>query len=162
MPPCYSRIEPVFSSAPSVEEIVPHRGSMLLIERVLAWDAEHAALAATPRGDAWYAESGAMPSWIGIELMAQAIAAHVGLVARSRGEAPKRGVLLGTRQFRATETRFAAGVELRVTARVSYRDESGLASYDAIIERGSAQIATANVTVYEPPDFEAFLRRGAA
>jgi len=134
---------------------------MLLIERVLAWDAEHAAVAATPRGDAWYAERGAMPSWIGIELMAQAIAAHVGLVARSRGQPPKRGVLLGTRQFRTNETRFAAGVELHVTARVSYRDESGLAAYDAIIERGGAQLATANVTVYEPPDFEAFLRAGA-
>src|ERR671939_470173 len=91
---------------------------------------------ATPRGDAWYAERGAMPSWIGIELMAQAIAAHVGLVARTRGQPPKRGVLLGTRQYRASETRFAADVELHITARVTYRDESGLASYDATIERG--------------------------
>ena len=146
------------SSVPPIEEVLPHRGIMLLVERVVAWDAEHAAVAATPRGDAWYAERGAMPSWIGIELMAQAIAAHVGLVARSRGQPPKRGVLLGTRLFRASETRFAAGVELHITARVTYRDESGLASYDTIIERGGAEIATANVTVYEPPDFEAFLR----
>ncbi|MFN2644711.1 MAG: beta-hydroxyacyl-ACP dehydratase [Burkholderiales bacterium] len=152
----------MFSSAPPVEEILPHRGGMLLIERVLGWDAEHAAVAATPRGDAWYAERGAMPSWIGIELMAQAIAAHVGLVARTRGEPPRRGVLLGTRQFRSSETHFAAGVQLHVMARVSYRDESGLASYDAIIERAGTQIATANVTVYEPPDFEAFLTRSAA
>ena len=135
---------------------------MLLIDRVLAWDAEHAAVAATPRGDAWYAERGAMPSWIGIELMAQAIAAHVGLVARSRGQPPKRGVLLGTRHFRSSKTRFPAGAALVVTARVVYRDESGLGSYDASIALDGAEIATANVTVYEPADFEAFLLRREA
>ena len=37
---------------------------------------------ATVRSDAWYADAdGAMPAWIGIELMAQAIAAHVALLA---------------------------------------------------------------------------------
>ena len=41
---------------------------MLLVERVVAWDAQHAVVAATPQADAWYAEDGAMPSWIGIEL----------------------------------------------------------------------------------------------
>ena len=150
------------SRLPAIEEVVPHRGSMLLVERVLAWDSEHATVAARPQGDAWYAEDGAMPSWIGIELMAQAIAAHVGLVARSKGEAPKPGVLLGTRQFRASRTHFMAGVELMVKARVSYRDETGLAAYDATIDLDGAEIASANVTVYEPPDFEAFLAgRGA-
>jgi predicted hotdog family 3-hydroxylacyl-ACP dehydratase len=149
----------VSSSAPPIEAILPHRGSMLLVERVVSWDGQHAAVSATPKPDAWYAEEGDMPSWIGIELMAQAIAAHVGLLARSRGEAPKRGVLLGTRQFRATRARFPAGRELLVSARVSYRDDTGLASYDASIALAAEQVASAGVTVYEPPDFEAFLQK---
>jgi predicted hotdog family 3-hydroxylacyl-ACP dehydratase len=152
----------VSSSVPPIEEVLPHRGIMLLVERVVTWDAEHAAVAATARRDAWYAEDGVMPSWIGIELMAQAIAAHVGLIARSQGRPPQRGVLLGTRQFRSSCTRFPAEQELLVTARVSYRDESGLGSYDAIIDLEGAEVATANVTVYEPADFEAFLRGRAA
>ena len=131
---------------------------MLLAERVVSWDGEHAAVAATPRRGAWYAEDGEMPSWIGIELMAQAIAAHVGLIARSQGRPPQRGVLLGTRQFRASRTRFPAERELLIKARVSYRDESGLGSYDATIDLDGAEVAAANVTVYEPADFEAFLR----
>jgi predicted hotdog family 3-hydroxylacyl-ACP dehydratase len=131
---------------------------MLLVERVVAWDAQHAVVAATPQADAWYAEDGAMPSWIGIELMAQAIAAHVGLVARSHGKPPKAGVLLGTRQYRAREPKFKAGSELLITARMTYRDESGLGSYDSTIMHGDAELARASVNVYEPPDFAAFLQ----
>jgi len=152
----------VSSSLPPIEEVLPHRGIMLLVERVVAWDAEHASVAATARREAWYAEDGAMPCWIGIELMAQAIAAHVGLIARSQGRPPQRGVLLGTRQFRSSRAHFPAERELIVTARVSYRDESGLGSYDTTIDLEGAAVATANVTVYEPPDFEAFLRGRAA
>jgi predicted hotdog family 3-hydroxylacyl-ACP dehydratase len=135
---------------------------MLLVERVVAWDAQHAVVAATPKADAWYSEDGAMPSWIGIELMAQAIAAHVGLVARSHGKPPKAGVLLGTRQYRATQARFPAGAELIVSARMTYRDESGLGSYDSTITLGNARVATARVNVYEPPDFAAFLKQQLA
>ena len=135
---------------------------MLLVERVVAWDAQHAVVAATPRADAWYSEDGAMPSWIGIELMAQAIAAHVGLVARSRGRPPKAGVLLGTRQYRASQPRFAAGAELMISARLTYRDESGLGAYDSAIALNGAEVATASVNVYEPPDFAAFLQQQVA
>jgi predicted hotdog family 3-hydroxylacyl-ACP dehydratase len=131
---------------------------MLLVERVVAWDAQHAVVAATPQADAWYAEDGAMPAWIGIELMAQAIAAHVGLVARSQGRPPKAGVLLGTRQYRATQPRFAAGAELIVRADLTYRDDTGLGSYDSTIMRGDAEVAKASVNVYEPADFAAFLQ----
>ena len=135
---------------------------MLLVERVVAWDAQHAVVAATPKPDAWYSEAAAMPSWVGIELMAQAIAAHVGLVARSRGRPPKAGVLLGTRQYRATQPRFAAGAELMISARLTYRDESGLGAYDSSIALNGAEVATASVNVYEPPDFAAFLKEQVA
>src|SRR5438874_2583789 len=33
---------------------------MLLIDRVVAWDAQHAVVAATPHADAWYSEHRAM------------------------------------------------------------------------------------------------------
>ncbi|HET7364951.1 MAG TPA: beta-hydroxyacyl-ACP dehydratase [Burkholderiales bacterium] len=135
---------------------------MLLVERVVAWDAQHAVVAATPKGDAWYSEEGTMPSWIGIELMAQAIAAHVGLVARSHGKPPKAGVLLGTRQYRALEPRFKAGSEILITARLTYRDETGLGAYDSTIALNGAEVATASVNVYEPPDFAAFLKQQVA
>lgn len=138
---------------PPIEDLLPHRYGMLLVERLLAWDAASATVSARPSADAWYAEPGGMPSRIGIELMAQAIAAHVSVVAWSRGEPPKKGVLLGARAYRATQPYFAVGSELTVKATRAFSDDTGMGAYDCTIE----DAAKARILVFEPPDFEAFI-----
>jgi predicted hotdog family 3-hydroxylacyl-ACP dehydratase len=143
---------------PPIEELLPHRYGMLLVERVLAWDAASATVSATPGGNGWYAEAGGMPSRIGIELIAQAIAAHVSIVAWSKGEPPKKGVLLGARAYRATQPYFSVGAALTVKAVRAFSDDSGMGAYDGSIDRDGAQLARARILVFEPPDFEAFIR----
>ena len=142
---------------PPIEELLPHRYGMLLVERVTDWDAASATVSATPAADGWYAEAGGMPSRIGIELIAQAIAAHVSIVAWSKGEPPKKGVLLGARAYRATQPYFAAGRTLMVKAVRAFSDDSGMGAYDGTIDQDGAQIAKARILVFEPPDFEAFI-----
>lgn len=146
---------------PPIENLLPHRGTMLLLDAVTAWDAESATATATARADAWYAEPAGMPAWIGIELMAQTIAAHVGLSARSRGEEPKQGVLLGTRAYQVTMAHFPAGESLTVTTKLILRDASGLGAYDCVITRHGQSIAQATIKVFEPEDFAAFLAQAA-
>ncbi|MBN3729222.1 ApeP family dehydratase, partial [Burkholderia sp. Ac-20379] len=69
-----------------VLDVLPHRGTMLLLDAIVACTQEAVEAHASVRPDAWYADAGgAMPAWIGIELMAQAIAAHVGLLAMRDG-----------------------------------------------------------------------------
>jgi predicted hotdog family 3-hydroxylacyl-ACP dehydratase len=144
---------------PPIEALLPHRGTMLLLDRVLAFSAQDIAAECTPRRDAWYADArGNMPAWIGIELMAQAIAAHVGLVKRSEGKPVSPGVLLGTRRFEPAHSAFPAGQPLRVHAAISFRDESGLAAYDCRIEAAGEKLIEATLKVFEPADFQAFLR----
>jgi len=138
---------------PPIEELLPHRYGMLLVDRVVAWDPASATVSATPSTAGWYAEAGGMPSRIGIELMAQAIAAHVSIVAWSKGEPPKKGVLLGARSYRATRPYFAAGSELIVKATRAFSDATGMGAYDCTIENA----AKARILVFEPPDFEAFI-----
>jgi len=142
---------------PPIEEILPHRHGMLLVERLVSWDERQATVSAVPSASAWYAEPAGMPSRIGVELMAQAIATHVGVVAWSKGEPPKRGVLLGTRSFRSTLAHFRPGVPLNVRATIEFVDQSGMGAYDCAIELDSAPVATARIMAYEPADFEAFL-----
>ena len=139
---------------PSIEKLLPHRYGMLLVDRVLSWDESHAAVGAEPASGAWYAEPQGMPSWIGIELIAQAIAAHVCIVAWSKGEAPKRGVLLGARAFRATQSHFPAGARLSIKATKTFSDETGMGSYEGTIQLGKSEVATARVMVFEPPRFQ--------
>jgi predicted hotdog family 3-hydroxylacyl-ACP dehydratase len=143
---------------PPVEEILPHRGTMLMLDRVLEFGPGHAVAEYAPRRDAWYADSrGNMPAWVGIELMAQTIAAHVGLVKHSEGKSAKPGILLGTRRYVPGRAAFAAGETLRVGASLVFRDDSGLAAYDCRIEAAGARLAEATIKVFEPADFRAFL-----
>ncbi|MGH6627203.1 MAG: beta-hydroxyacyl-ACP dehydratase [Burkholderiaceae bacterium] len=146
-------------SLPPVEDLLPHRDSMLLLDCVTDFGGESTTAQYTPRAAAWYADAqGHMPAWIGIELMAQTVAAHVGLVKRQQGAAPKQGVLLGTRSYRSTIPSFAADQPLRIHVTMIFSDASGLGAYDCSIGRGDEPLATATLKVFEPDDFETFLQ----
>lgn len=147
---------------PPVEGLIAHRGNMLLLDRLLHADNETCVAEYVPQADCWYsAADGDMPAWIGIELMAQTIAAYVGLQKHASGLPPKQGVLLGTRSYKATVPSYAVGIALRVEARVSFRDESGLGAFECTIcpaGKPEEVLATSMLKVYEPEDFDAFMK----
>ena len=100
-----------------VPEVLPHRGTMLLLDAIERCSETGIEVRATVRRDAWYADgNGAMPAWIGIELMAQAIAAHVGLLSMRNGQPARPGVLLGSRRVEAAVPAFPHGRPLRIEA----------------------------------------------
>lgn len=143
---------------PPIEELIAHRGSMLLVDRVLESSRDSIRLEANIRADMSFVRpDGKMPAWIGIEMMAQAIAAFVGLASRQRGSVPQMGLLLGTRRYAASVPEFPVGRLLVVAAREVYRDAEGLAGFDATIELDGVVIAEATLKVAEPADFRSFL-----
>ena len=145
---------------PPIEDLLPHRGAMLLLERITASDGSGVEAQAEISPSGWYVdESGAMPGWIGLELMAQAAAAQVGLEAWFEGRAAKPGVLLGTRNFQANSPAAAAGTKLRVTARSSLLDEDGFGAFECAVYDGPKELFSATLTVYQPADFAAFLEQ---
>lgn len=144
---------------PPIDELLAHTGDMLLLDRILSFENDSTLAEYSPQTHAWYAdESGHMPAWIGIELMAQTVAAHVGLLKRDQNAKPKQGVLLGTRSFRAAVAYFGAGVPLQIQATIAYRDDSGLGAYDCMIMSGDMKLASATLKVFEPENFESFLQ----
>jgi len=144
---------------PPIAELVPHRGAMLLLESIsAASDTELEARAAVP-AEAWFLDGdGAMPSWIGIELMAQAAAALAGLNGRKASQPPRPGVLLGTRSYRASAGRFPRGARLVVSVRLAQADEIGYAAYDCAIRGPGELLAEATLKVFAPADFGAFIQ----
>ena len=142
---------------PPIEELLPHRGAMLFIDSVVSGDENSIVVAATVPEAAWYLdEQGGMPAWIGIELMAQAIAAHTGLQGRLRG------VLLGTRAYHSRVASLRPGTRLLVAARITYMDEGGFGAFDCTIENQiSEELASATLKVFEPEDFAAFMAQQA-
>lgn len=143
---------------PPIEELLTHRGNMLLIDRVIACGPDGIRVAARVDPEAWYADAdGAMPAWIGIELMAQAVAALVGLAARERGSPPKQGLLLGTRSFTARLPAFPRNAALVVAASEVFQEANGLAAFDARIDLADETVAQATLKVFEPVDFKTLL-----
>ena len=61
-----------------IENYVPHRGAMLLIDRLVSADAEGAVAEVIVPRDGLFLQDAGMPSWVGLEYMAQTVAAWAG------------------------------------------------------------------------------------
>ncbi len=141
-----------------IEQVVPHRGAMRLVDRLLDWDDDRAVVEVTVPLDGMFHDDEGVPAWVGVEYMAQAIAAWAGCQARARGEAPKIGFLLGTRRYSAGTGFFAPGMVLRVEVQCELFGDNGLGSFACRILHGGETLASANVSVYQPADALAYLR----
>lgn len=144
-----------------IEELLPHRGTMLLLEAVVACTDEALTAHARARHDAWYADaSGAMPAWLGIELMAQAIAAHVGIMSMRAGHPMRPGVLLGSQRYAMHAPAFARDALLRIDIKELLRGEEGHGAYECVIRQDDAVAAEAVIKVFQPRDFQSFIEEG--
>ena len=87
------------ASGNTVAELIPHAGSMCLLERVIEWTPERVTLAtATHRSHDNPLRSGERLRAIHLcEYGAQAMAVHGGLVARAAGETAQPGLLVSLR-----------------------------------------------------------------
>ena len=145
---------------PAVSDLISHRDNMLMLDCICTFNNEFTIAEYTPQRQAWYADAqGNMPAWIGIELMAQTIAAHSGLMKHTEHNQAKQGVLLGTRSYHSIAPYFAANRPLRIKAVMVFRDESGLGAYDCSISNdNNGTLATATLKAFEPSDFHLFLQ----
>ncbi|MGA9852062.1 MAG: 3-hydroxylacyl-ACP dehydratase [Gammaproteobacteria bacterium] len=136
---------------PAVAELLPHTGSAILVDELRAETADGViAIARIGRAHALFApQQHGVPSWVGIELMAQAIALHAGLLARRGSGRPRVGYLLGTRRYAPSVANFARGLELEIRAERSYLDDSGLGAYDCSIVSNGSALASATLTVFQ-------------
>jgi predicted hotdog family 3-hydroxylacyl-ACP dehydratase len=147
---------------PPIDALLPHRGTMQLLTQVLAYGDETLSAEARVDGTAWYADAhGAMPAWIGIELMAQSIAAHVALRSRLEDKPVQPGVLLGARRLDVAVQSFARDTVLHVEVRETIKVDGGHGAYDCTIRTSapdSPALATAIVKVYQPDNFQQFMQ----
>jgi predicted hotdog family 3-hydroxylacyl-ACP dehydratase len=144
---------------PAVCALLPHSGPMVLLDRVVAVDEESLSAEVTIKLGDMFCDSAGVGAWVGIEYMAQAIGAYAGYVARLCGAPIRLGFLLGTRRYDCNRPRFSVGSVLRVSVKRTFQGENGLASFECEIEDvAHGPAAKATLTVFQPPDSEAFLR----
>jgi predicted hotdog family 3-hydroxylacyl-ACP dehydratase len=141
-----------------IEAVIPHRGTMLLLDALDTFAEQTLSAHASVDPHAWYADAdGAMPAWIGIEVMAQAIAAHIALLSMRDGGRARPGVLLGSRSYKALQPAFRGGARLRVHVSELLRSEEGHGAYECTIDDGDVRCAEAVIKVFQPADFQTFI-----
>ncbi|MGY3863946.1 ApeP family dehydratase [Aeromonas lacus] len=138
---------------PPIEQLLPHRAPMLLLERVTAHDEQSVCCETVvgARQALLLDDNGDLPGWCGIELMAQTIAAWAGMQAHQHHEPVRIGMLLGTRKYQSQLPVFGAGSLLRIEAHCLLQD-AGMASFECSIWIGDRECARARLSTYQPTE----------
>ncbi len=141
----------------AIADIVPHAGKMCLLDRAIEGDAESMSCEVTIKDDDLFFAHDGVDAWVGIEYMAQTVAAWAGWRARLQGGLPKIGFLLGSRRYECTQPRFARGAVLRIDVHRQFHADNGIGQFDCRIVQGGQAVASATLTVLEPGNAEEFL-----
>ena len=144
----------------SVAELVPHSGKMSLLTGILDYGDDWLQAEVEITRESMFADAQGVPAWIGLEYMAQAIAAYSGLQERLHGGKPKIGFLLGSRKYLCNAERFQIGQKLRLKVYPEILGDNGLNVFKCELQ-GEGISASALVNVFQPDDADAFLREVA-
>lgn len=142
-----------------VEALLPHAPPMILIDEVLGYgDGTVSATVAVRPGIPFFEAGRGVAAHAAIEWMAQTAGALAGIESREAGQKVSLGLLLGTRNFRASVPWFVEGERLIVTASLIYRD-ADMGVFDCAVKRaaGGEAIATAQLTTYKAGNVAALL-----
>lgn len=129
-------------------KIMPHKAPMLLIERIFKNSPEELIAGVSIHKDSFGFENGAVPSWFGIEYMAQSIAAYNGLNSPNSGKV-EIGFLVGVRNYLVKVKEFHLGNELEISISPNFIVENS-GSFDCKIKMAGQEIAEAIITTYKP------------
>ncbi|MGH8355750.1 MAG: hotdog family protein [Pseudomonas sp.] len=143
-----------------IAELLPHAGDMILLDEVESFAEEEVRTRLVVRPGLFNQADGSLPAWVGVELMAQSVAAYAGCQARQQGLPVELGFLLGTRSFQCNVERFPAGAELRIHAIRSLQDDNGMGVFECHLSGPGIQ-AEARLNVFRPPRVADYLQEPA-
>ena len=140
-------------------ELLPHAGDMILIDSIERFDDEQIFTRLTVKSEGLFnLPDGSLPAWVGVELMAQSVAAFAGCHARQKGNPVELGFLLGTRKFECNVEAFPAGTDLTIHGLRSLEDDNGMGVFECHIH-GDGIHASARLNVFRPPEATQYLQQ---
>ncbi|WP_445679394.1 ApeP family dehydratase [Radicibacter daui] len=146
---------------PPVAALVPHAPPMLLIDRIAAASANSMTVKVqVTAASLFYRPGRGVPSHVGIEYIAQTIAAIAGYrqhLAQQKVE-PRVGFLLGTRRMSVLEPWFVPGSQLDVAVEGIFEDGQ-MAVFDGTVHNEGRLVVSARVNVYQPDDLRDFSQK---
>jgi predicted hotdog family 3-hydroxylacyl-ACP dehydratase len=138
---------------PAPAALLLHDPPMVLLDSILEMGDKYCVARTNVReGIVFGRKDGSLPGWVGLELMAQTVAAWSGFHKVKMGGIPRPGYLLGTRRYNCQLSAFQPGTSLDVRIEQEFRDISGLAAFNCMIMIGEELVAESTVKVFEEPE----------
>jgi predicted hotdog family 3-hydroxylacyl-ACP dehydratase len=142
----------VFDTKESVSELVPHKGKMLLLDRVRDYDLKENSITTEvdiSRDNMFYEEElGGVPVWVAFEYMAQSVSALSGLQGRTKGEKPKVGFIMSVSGFKADVPVFNVGEKVVVNVIENIRMDNAVTFEGSATVNGTLAV-TAKINTVE-------------
>jgi len=133
--------------------LIPHRGKMLLLSRIVAYDTEKRTLRAEydinsscPFFDT---SLSAIPSYVAFESIAQSICALSGIRAQEKGNTPKPGVILSVSNLEIEQNYLDGTLTIDVVEDCQI-DE--IYTFDGIVSSRGKKVMSAKLTVMDVND----------
>jgi predicted hotdog family 3-hydroxylacyl-ACP dehydratase len=145
--------------------LVPHKGKMFLLNRVISYAFERRELAAeydvTPNCLFYDPALDGIPSWVSFEFMAQCVSALSGLTGRLQGRGPKPGFILSISGMELFRPVLCAGETVTASIEEDYcldlvHTFNGVASLDGNV------VAKAKLTAIDVEDISVYQRENHA
>lgn len=132
----------------AVNELLAHEGRMMLLDKIIKFDDQSMVSEVVVRNDGLFGDDQGVPALVGIEYMAQTVAAHGNMMDKLAGRPSHLGFLLGTRAYTSNVDRFSIGSVLTVTVEKIIQ-EQGLGVFNCKIT-APGMLAEAKLNVYQP------------
>lgn len=133
-----------------IEDLMPHSSPMVLIDKIVEYtDNSLVAAIKVVQGCQFYDEDiSGVPSWVGIEYMAQAISVLGGIRAKERNKPVSIGFLLGTHKYSMPNKVFFRNEEYQISVKEIHKAEAGLAIFECQILQGREVWAESRINVF--------------
>ena len=143
----------------AIEDVLPHDHPMILIDSLDQYNENIGccSVTITEHSNFYDQATRSVPSYVGIEYMAQSIAAYANANEMDGGNTVAIGFLVSSRKFKLHICEYKLASRLNVTVEKLYKDDSGLSAFDCKIELDGELVSEAKINVFQPDDPQQFL-----
>jgi predicted hotdog family 3-hydroxylacyl-ACP dehydratase len=146
-----------------IELVLPHAHPMILVDRLVHYtDMSSACKVQIAEHSNFYnPQRKSVPSYVGIEYMAQTIAAYANVLKLDDGGKVSLGFLVSARNYITQVREFTLGTELLIQVELLFKEANGLSVFDCLIKQGEQIVVEAKINVFEPEEPELYLQEQA-
>ena len=143
-----------------LEQMLPHKSSMVLVDRLISSNDHSAIVEATIKDDYPFAGE-SVGTWVGLELMAQSAAVLAKLTKQAHSDKASLGFLLGSRSFTAHVPKFTPGQKVTIEIELDPAGEGQtMVNARGMVKDPTGQvICEGSLTLYEPNDDALYLSK---